>query len=69
MTDLSTLTDKQLDDALGNVAADWALAEKYEHNAHLRPAIRRHFDALHDEQKRRAKLSERRSANPTEEKA
>lgn len=60
------LTDKQLDDAFGNTVADLALAEKYEHNAHLRPAIREHFDRLNAERERRRKstpLSELRRSS------
>jgi hypothetical protein len=50
---LANLSDADLTVAYDNALADWALAEKYEHNAHLRPAIREHLEALGAERSRR----------------
>jgi hypothetical protein len=47
-------TDDELRRALDGCVADLALAEKYEHNAHLRPTIRSTFDSIRAEIERRA---------------
>jgi hypothetical protein len=57
--DLTALSDEQLDAHLGNTVADLTLAYKYEHNAHLRPAIEAHLDKCNDEVRRRAAVSVR----------
>ena len=50
---LKLLNDADLELVYGNTLADYALAEKYEHNARLRPLIRARIDAIWAEQERR----------------
>ena len=52
-TRVAALTDEQLALATDNALADFGMADKYEHNAHLLPPIRTHLDALYAEQRTR----------------
>jgi len=51
---LDALLDHELAQLRDNVLADLALADKYEYNAHLREPLRRRYDAIEAERKRRA---------------
>jgi hypothetical protein len=46
---LEIQTVGQLKQGLDNALADLTLAERYEHNYHLIPAIQRYIDAVQDE--------------------
>jgi len=50
---ITQATDGQLAHSLDNALADLALADKYEHNAHLREPIMEHIDRVMAEQYRR----------------